>query len=75
VADYLKIPLQSFKFVQIPHHGSKRNVGPAILNRLIGSPVAQGTNKFTAFVSVPKKGEPKHPSKRVTNAFMRRVRR
>jgi beta-lactamase superfamily II metal-dependent hydrolase len=72
VADYLKIPLQSFKFVQIPHHGSKRNVGPGILNRLIGSPVAQGTNKFTAFVSVPKKGEPKHPSKRVTNAFMRR---
>jgi len=72
VAECLSIPLQSFKFVQIPHHGSKRNVGPAILNRLIGNPVSQGVNTFTAFVSVPMKGDPKHPSKRVTNAFLRR---
>ena len=28
--------LQDFKFVQIPHHGSRRNVGPTILNRLLG---------------------------------------
>jgi beta-lactamase superfamily II metal-dependent hydrolase len=72
VADHLRIPLQAFKFVQIPHHGSKRNVGPSILNRLVGNPVVNGSAKFTAMVSVPKKGDPKHPSKRVTNAFMRR---
>jgi beta-lactamase superfamily II metal-dependent hydrolase len=72
VADYLRIPLQSFRLVQIPHHGSKRNVGPTILNRLIGLPVAEGLKKFFAYVSVPKKGEPKHPSRRVTNAFTRR---
>lgn len=72
VADHFSIPLQSFKLVQIPHHGSKRNVGPSILNKLIGPPVAEGTKKFSAFVSVPKKGEPKHPSKRVVNAFTRR---
>ena len=72
VADHFEIPLQSFKLVQIPHHGSKRNVGPSVLNKLIGPPVAEGTKKFSAFVSVPKKGEPKHPSKRVSNAFTRR---
>jgi beta-lactamase superfamily II metal-dependent hydrolase len=72
VADYLQIPLQSFKMVQIPHHGSKRNVGPAVLNKLLGPMVPEGTRKFLAYVSVPKKGEPKHPSRRVANAFTRR---
>jgi len=72
VAEYFKIPLQSFKLVQIPHHGSKRNVGPAILDRLVGPAVTEGTRRFWAYVSVPKKGEPKHPSRRVTNAFTRR---
>jgi len=65
--------LGAFSFVQIPHHGSKRNVGPTILNRLLGSPTLFGQNtKFTAFVSASKEGEPKHPNKRVTNAFIRR---
>jgi beta-lactamase superfamily II metal-dependent hydrolase len=72
VADYFQIPLKSFRLVQVPHHGSKRNVGPTILNRLIGEPVAEGTRNFSAYISVPKKGEPKHPSKRVMNAFTRR---
>lgn len=30
------------RFIQIPHHGSRRNVGPTVLNRLIGEPVSQG---------------------------------
>lgn len=72
VAEHFKIPLQAFKLVQIPHHGSKRNVGPTVLNRLIGLPVQEGMKKFSAYVSVPKNGEPKHPSRRVTNAFTRR---
>ena len=66
-------PLQSFSFVQVPHHGSKRNIGPTVLNRLVGQPKIFGTNEsFTAFVSASKDGEPKHPCKRVTNAFNRR---
>lgn len=72
VADRLKIPLQAFKFVQIPGHGNKHNVGPAILNRLIGGPVDQGTNKFTAFVSAPLNAGRTYASKAVTNAFIRR---
>src|SRR6266568_4043786 len=59
-------------FVQVPHHGSRRNVGPSVLNRLLG-PKGQTTRHSTAFASVPKKNpEHKHPAKKVTNAFRRR---
>ncbi len=65
--------LQSFSFVQVPHHGSKRNIGPTVLNRLVGTPKLIGSSAtFTAFVSAAKEGEPKHPNKRVVNAFKRR---
>jgi hypothetical protein len=65
-------PLQEFKFVQIPHHGSRRNVGPAILDRLIGPIRQEGSpSGFHAFVSAPA-DDSKHPRKMVTNAFMRR---
>lgn len=61
------------RYVQIPHHGSKRNVSPAILDRILGPRVARGaTTGITAFVSAAKDGEPKHPSKRVTNSAIRR---
>lgn len=62
-------------FVQVPHHGSKRCVGPTILNRLVGPKLLEqqkGTKKMTAFCSCAVNGAPKHPSKKVTNAFMRR---
>lgn len=66
-------PLQSFSFVQVPHHGSKRNIGPTVLNRLVGTPKLFGSDMhFSAFVSAAKEGAPKHPNKRVTNAFRRR---
>jgi beta-lactamase superfamily II metal-dependent hydrolase len=62
----------TFKFVQIPHHGSRRNVGPSVLDRLLG-PKGQSTRHSTAFASVPPKNpEHKHPAKKVTNAFRRR---
>jgi beta-lactamase superfamily II metal-dependent hydrolase len=72
-AESLGIDLPStLHFVQIPHHGSRRNVGPTLLNRMIGGKVIEGTiNKF-GIVSCAKDGEPKHPSKKVTNAFHRR---
>jgi beta-lactamase superfamily II metal-dependent hydrolase len=66
------LPLQNFSFVQIPHHGSRRNVGPTVLNRLLGPILQKGSEvKFSAFVSAPKDDE-KHPRKIVLNAFMRR---
>lgn len=60
------------RFVQVPHHGSRRNVSPSILDRLLG-PKGESTKIGTAFASVPKKNpEHKHPAKKTTNAFLRR---
>jgi len=58
-------------FVQVPHHGSRRNVGPSVLGRLLGPAGSGGTGR-SAFVSAAPKAGPKHPSKKVTNAFARR---
>jgi beta-lactamase superfamily II metal-dependent hydrolase len=70
-ANEMGFPLQSFTFVQISHHGSRRNVGPSILNELVGSIQPYGTQKFWAFVSAPVKDD-QHPRKMVLNAFTRR---
>jgi beta-lactamase superfamily II metal-dependent hydrolase len=71
-ADAARLPLRDFGFVQIPHHGSRRNVGPTILNRLLGPIQPQGAvSRFTAFVSAPA-DDATHPRKMVINAFLRR---
>jgi len=60
------------KFVQVPHHGSRRNVGPSVLNKLIGQPVNENDSiGITAFVSCAD-GHPKHPHPAVLNAFSHR---
>lgn len=62
----------NLNFVQVPHHGSRRNVSPSLLNRLLG-PKGQTAVIGTAFVSAPKKNDKhKHPAKKTTNAFHRR---
>jgi len=61
--DGIGLALNDLHFFQIPHHGSRRNIGPGILNRI---------QPNIGYVSAPKEGDPKHPSKRVTNALIRR---
>lgn len=63
LADSIGLNLSSLDFLDVPHHGSRRNVGPTILNRIKAQ---------SAFISVCKKGAPKHPSQRVVNALTRR---
>jgi beta-lactamase superfamily II metal-dependent hydrolase len=65
--------LKAFTFIQIPHHGSRRNIGPSILNELVGpiKMAEENTHTFTAFVSAPA-DDAKHPRKIVLNAFIRR---
>lgn len=65
-ADYarsLEIDLSDLFLFHVPHHGSKQNVGPTILNR-IKAEISQ--------ISASKDGAPKHPSQRVVNALLRR---
>ena len=74
-ADQISISPQEaeLSFVQIPHHGSRRNVGPTILNRLVGEPLPEGQKRnITAIASTAKNGEPNHPRKAVMNAFTHR---
>ena len=61
------------RFAQVPHHGSRNNVSPSVLDRLIGPKLTAPTeeNSVTAFVSAAKESET-HPRKAVVNAFIRR---
>lgn len=70
--DQLGFSSEAIEFIQVPHHGSRRNVGPTILNRLLGTRRQGDEVRKIAFVSCAKEGEPKHPSKKVMNAFRRR---
>ena len=65
VIDFSKekgIDLSNIRFMQVPHHGSKRNISPSILNEI---------KCQVAYVSASKDA-PKHPSKKVINAYIRR---
>jgi beta-lactamase superfamily II metal-dependent hydrolase len=63
----------SLKFIQVPHHGSRNNISPSVLDRLIGSrtysPISDA--RITAFVSAAS-GSETHPRKVVVNGFLRR---
>lgn len=70
-ANLANINISGLDFFQVPHHGSKRNLGPTILKKLIG-PINNGNKVVTSVISASIEGEPKHPSKRVVNALIRR---
>ena len=55
------ISLTDLVFLDIPHHGSKRNLSSKVLKCIKGQ---------TAFISASK-NSPKHPAKRVTNALIK----
>ena len=64
--------LSKIKFIQVPHHGSGRNVSKDFLDALLGPRLGFNAVTRTAYVSVAKSDDPKHPAKKVTNAFRRR---
>lgn len=62
-AESCDVDLSGVYFMDMPHHGSKHNVGPTILDKL---------KPQNAFISCPPEGDPKHPSRKVINALVRR---
>ena len=58
--------------IQIPHHGSRHNVGSNVLNRIVGEIRSDHLANLAAIVSCAKKEDRKHPNPRVLNAFRRR---
>lgn len=71
----LGMPSNSYGFFDVPHHGSRRNLGPTLLNKLFGPPrsYADAPKEGVAFISAPP-NDHKHPSRRITNALNRRAR-
>lgn len=65
------IDLPSLRFVQAPHHGSRRNVGPTVLDRILGPKYQDPESAKSVFISASKDA-PKHPARSVCNAFQRR---
>jgi beta-lactamase superfamily II metal-dependent hydrolase len=60
-------------FFQMPHHGSIQNLGPFILDKILGTPTeAFARQKTGAYASVCKCPEVGHPAKHVTNAIQTR---
>src|SRR5262249_49750017 len=57
--------------MQIPHHGSRRNVTPMVLDRWIGGKVSKDVVCGTAMCSVGE-GNADFPRGQVNNAFLRR---
>jgi beta-lactamase superfamily II metal-dependent hydrolase len=71
-AQSIDINIQSATLVQVPHHGSRRNVSPSVLDRILGARVPHGSAETRyGIVSAPKDDE-NHPRKVVMNAFLRR---
>jgi beta-lactamase superfamily II metal-dependent hydrolase len=57
--------------MQIPHHGSRRNVTPRVLDQWLGGRVANGAVVGAAICSVGN-GKDEYPRGQVNNAFLRR---
>ena len=57
--DSIGIPLTGLHFLDVPHHGSRRNLSSSVLRRI---------NTTTAYISASP-GSSKHPSKKVINAL------
>lgn len=71
-ADYAAtLHLTSPEFMQIPHHGSRHNVTPTILDQWIGPRKLRGTVVGYAFCSIGA-NKPDYPRGQVKNAFIRR---
>ncbi|MBK6914327.1 MAG: MBL fold metallo-hydrolase [Ignavibacteriales bacterium] len=68
----LGIALNNCNIYQMPHHGSRNNVNPTTLNRILGPKIGiQSARTKYAMVSSSKVSET-HPRKIVCNAFLRR---
>jgi beta-lactamase superfamily II metal-dependent hydrolase len=57
--------------VQVPHHGSRRNVTPSVLNSWLGDIVSEGHFRGCAVCSAAE-NDLDHPRAKVENAFLRR---
>jgi beta-lactamase superfamily II metal-dependent hydrolase len=73
--DYLSIAgvnLNRLGLIQIPHHGSRNNISPSVLNRLVGYPLPDGQTRPISGIASASLTDEDHPRQVVVNAFERR---
>jgi beta-lactamase superfamily II metal-dependent hydrolase len=71
-AETIGVDLKNCKFIQVPHHGSRHNVSPSVLDKIVGPRLKEGTPATKrAYVSTSK-GAEDYPRRSVSNAFARR---
>lgn len=73
--DYAKsceYDLKECSFIQMPHHGSRRNVSPSLLDKILGPILPKGSTPIKTSLVNTSKGCSDHPKKSVVNAFIRR---
>lgn len=74
-APYVNLSLPGIDVIQVPHHGSRRNVSSALLDQLVGpklnGPIGPGNELFTAIISSAE-ADVHHPKKAVERAFHHR---
>lgn len=67
------VDLSKLWLFQVPHHGSRNNISPSMLNRIIGLPVEEGTTRPRPFCIISAGAEDEeHPRQVVVNALSRR---
>lgn len=71
-ATSLGIALNQCNIYQVPHHGSRNNVNPSTLNRILGPKVGIQSKRTRFAISCSSKDSETHPRKVVCNAFLRR---
>lgn len=67
------LDFEALSLIQVPHHGSRNNVSPTLLDRILGFRQQRGEQheRRKSIVSAPK-DDKSHPRKVVMNAFLRR---
>jgi hypothetical protein len=57
---------------QVPHHGSRNNISPALLNRIVGNVSGFGSRRSIGCVISAGPEDETHPRQVVVNALLRR---
>ena len=66
------IDLAQCRYYQVPHHGSRRNVSPKILDALLGPKLPANTAPTRSAIASVGAASTSHPRRIVCNAFRRR---
>jgi beta-lactamase superfamily II metal-dependent hydrolase len=73
--DYVRargIDLSTLWLFQVPHHGSRNNISPSMLNRIVGRPVEGATLRRPHCIISAGAEDEEHPRQVVVNALCRR---